>query len=360
MTDLDITDRDVRGAMDVEWLMRRQVGRVRAADPGQLSDADRALLRYGPGIAERAAARVAAHGAQHWTWGAQFLASPAWQNRRGYLTDGAAVVAAYLEERADITTGDTGALTSVLQSGPPSPLVAPIAARCAPVPASVGSATLVRWSGPLRPPPTAEGDLKPGAVMTPTVAPLAIPYCGAWIGLTRQVLDDEPALSAVIDGRLRRALGLALDDSIAAAIAADEEIATVSGADLAASILLAIGALAADGYAGNLAALVNPADYASLGAVNELTALGVGAILPTAGTPEGTVIVADLFAAVQVRTVGAARIMTTDSHADMFLKNELVILAEARVAGVVTDPAVAVLATATGRAATATSRRRAG
>ena len=103
---------------------------------------------------------------------------------------------------------------------------------------------------------------------------------------------------------------------------ADDDIPDVPDDDLTAAVLASIGALAADGWNGNLAVIDSPADYTALGAaITHLAALGVDALLPSAELPDGAAIVADLNAAVLLRVVGGASVMVTDSHAEMFLEN---------------------------------------
>lgn len=83
---------------------------------------------------------------------------------------------------------------------------------------------------------------------------------------------------------------------------------------------------------------MSPEGFEQVGPVADLTALGVGAVLASAHVPEGTAIVGNLGAGIQIRTVGAARVMVTDSHAANFMSNTLVILAEQRVAWGCADP----------------------
>lgn len=275
-------------------------------------------------------------------WGQQFLRSPAWRGRRGYVTRGKAELGRYLEERA-ITSADLAGAELITPG--PSPLVAPIASRCDARPASPGSATVIRWSGPARPGPVAEGEVKPGAGLTPELTPVPLPFVAYWVGLSRTVLDDEAQLASVVDGRLRRGLGLALDDQIAGALAGDDAIDTAGGPDLAGAIRNAVGQLAAAGYFADTTVLVSPGDLAAAGSLADLPLLGVTAIIPTAGLEAGTAIAADLRSAVQVRYHGTAAVQTTDSHAGQFVRNEITLLAEQRALGAVADPAAAVKAT---------------
>ena len=175
---------------------------------------------------------------------------------------------------------------------------------------------------------------------------MILPFIAYWVGVTRQVLGDHGQLAAIIDGRLRRGLGMSIDDQIATALADDDGIAEASDGDLGAAIRVAVGQLAAAGYFGDTTVLIAPEDLPAAGILGDLPLLGVTAVIPSAGLPAGTAITADLRAAVQVRYHGTARISTTDSHLEQFLTNEITLLAEQRALGAVADPAAAVKATA--------------
>src|SRR5215469_11942189 len=76
--------------------------------------------------------------------------------------------------------------------------------------------------------------------------------CGqAKVALTRAALSDQAAVAQIVDGRLRRVLGMAVDDSIAAALSADDAITTVAD-----GIWGAVAELSADGYGVRLTLLV--------------------------------------------------------------------------------------------------------
>jgi hypothetical protein len=280
---------------------------------------------------------TAAHG-----WGHTFVTSDAWTNRTGYVTRTPCIVGGPLEERADIGGADIG----TAELAPAPPMFTVIASRCDLRPAAPGNATVIRWSGPLRPRPVPEGDLKPGAGLTPAIAPVILPMIAYWVGVSRQVLSDHDQLAAIIDGRLRRGLGQAIDDQIAAALADDDDIAEVTAAgDLGAAIRAAVGQLAVHGYYGNTVVIISPEDLPGAEDLTGLHVLGVDMVIPSAGVGAGTAIAADLRAAVQVRYHGTARLLTTDSNAGQFLANEITLLAEQRALGAVVDPAAAVKAT---------------
>ena len=287
-------------------------------------------------------------------WGAVFTASPQWRNRTSYVA-GPCPVPGPLEERA-LGTADLG---HAAELGPVPGFTAPITARCDIRRASPGNATVVRWHGPVRPGPVPEGGTKPDACLAPELLAVSLPFVAYWTGLSRAVLDDNQQLAAAIDTRLLRGIGLAVDDQVAEALAADDGLAEVAGADLGEAIRAAVGQLAVSGYYGNTTVIIAAADLPAAGHLGDLPLLGVGAIIPAAGLPAGTAIAADLRAAVQVRYHGPAKISTTDSHASQFTANTISLLAEVRVLGAVVDPAAAVKATTGAAVRTAGKSKRA-
>jgi len=311
---------------------------------------DSRARRAGDGRTEERARR---NGGQ--SWGQVFVHSDAWRNRRGSVSAGAVEVAGFLvEERAAITSGEFGASATIV-AGVVDPAVSPIAARCSAVARTGNDINVIRWSGPLRPGEIAEEDLKPAAQMAPELVPFPLPYTGAYVGASRTILADEASVAQVIDTRLRRQLGLVVDDKISAALAADPGVPLVTSGDLAGAVMTATARLAADGWSGNVTVLVNPDDFVGLPAiVGDLFALLGPAsaqrplVLATSGLPAGSVVVADLQATVTVVTAGPAQLRSTDSHAGLFLRNEAILLAEQRIAPAVTDPGAAVRAAVTG------------
>ncbi len=228
-------------AADPTWLRHAEASQ--AEWEGQARNANAALMRQ---IADAPAGPP--------TWGQAFTASAAWRNRTGYVTT-AARLDGYLEERSAPLIPGSGRAAAAL---------APIAARCGAIPAGPGAATVIRWGEPLRSAEQTEGDLKAAAGTPPATETIVAPTIGSWLPVDRSLLDDEALLGALIDGRLRRALGLSLDDRIAGQLDADDDIPAVAGGDLPAAVLASIGALAADGWAGNLAVIASPADYPAL------------------------------------------------------------------------------------------------
>jgi hypothetical protein len=257
------------------------------------------------------------------SWGAAFTSSPQWRTRTGY-TCAPVELGGYLEERA--TAGP-------LVPGAAGGGLGPIAARCGIIPAQPVHVTLLRWTGPLVPAePQVPEEVKASGGQAPVITPVVAPVIASWIAATRQLLDDHASLAAVIDGRLRTGLAVALDDTIMDTITADPDIPAAE------SVLAGVGQLVATGHpAGLVTVILSPDDYAVPGQAADFLALGV-TVLASAGLRAGTAVVGSLNAGVQLRTIGAAQVLITDSHAATFTRNEVTILAEQRVAHGVADP----------------------
>jgi hypothetical protein len=348
MTDLDVTDRRIinrDGA--TRWLATRRASRDRdleaitasrgAQGLARLIDAERAKPapdRIWLESATRALARevsTADQAAEVWTHGRRFTESPAFRQRAGLAVDPVAVPG-FLEERQAMPDGMPQLIT-----GRPAPEVAVVASRCTPYPLGRLSASYPRFTGQPAAEPhepetvKAEGDL--GLAIESTV----IPYLSVWVPISRHAYDDLGVMQALVDNRLRRALGQAIDKSVAAALAADPGVPADDAADLAEAVRLATLDLGADGY-NQPTVLASPADAAALHPAD----LPPGAdLLASRALEAGTVIVADLGAAVLLASRGDAVVLVSDSDSDRFLRNELVLLAEAAVTPLITDPQAA-------------------
>ena len=361
MTDLDVTTvkhdaSDARVATtagrNLAELIDAERGKGAAADRVWLRAAEASQAEWGSKARNANAALIrgiagapgAAPAAQ--SWGQRFTSSPQWRNRTG-LTCNPVELGGYLDLEERATAGP-------LAPGTPAGGLGPIASRCGIIPAQPVHVALLRWQGPLLPgAPQVPEELKQAAGDAPELQVVVAPYIGAWLPVTRQLLDDHAVLAGLIDDRLRRGLALSLDNELVDMAASDADVPA------AASVLAAVGELSAAGYGGDLTAIVAGADFATIGPVADLTALGVGAVLASSVVPPGTAIVGNLGAGIQIRTVGAARVMVTDSHADTFLSNRLVILAEQRVAWGCADPWALRLVGADGTGATRTAGKRA-
>jgi HK97 family phage major capsid protein len=122
----------------------------------------------------------------------------------------------------------------------------------------------------------------------------------------------------------------------------------VDGAgDLLAGIRIGIGTVQSAGYANPTTVLVNPADYAAI----DISVMGTAGIAPqsqstlwgvkviaAAAVPVGTAYVGDFQNGLTLFDRGTTAVMMTDSHADYFIRNMLLVLAETRALPAVTEP----------------------
>lgn len=280
--------------------------------------------------------------------GRKFVESEAFLNYKGRGTSEAVEFSDFLglDKRAAITTGDLNILphqyTGRIGYVETTPLLDVIGREVV----NSGSVTYMDWGteDPVAGGPIAEGDLKPEATITPTEVPLALATYAHWKAITRQALDDYPRIQSIVEGKLRGGVAARLEQGAAAALTG-ATLDTVTNADLLTAIRIAIGNVQARGFTPNAVAL-NPADFAALdvtaaqdsnsgptafGNFWGLRPVAVGAI------PEGEAYVGDLAQGVTWFDRNVTSVFMTDSHADYFVRNLLVILAEARAAFAVTD-----------------------
>lgn len=195
-------------------------------------------------------------------------------------------------------------------------------------------------------PVVAEGALKPPADIVAVVVEATLDTYAHWKAITRQALEDAPRIRSIIETKLRNGLLMALEAATAAALTGTAAIPHVVNADLLAGIRVGMGRVQDAGYRPNFI-LMNPADWAAIdvavmaGTLNgpivapNYWGLGVGA---SSAIPLGTAYVGDFKAAVTLFDRNATGVFVTDSHADNFLRNVLVILAETRAKIAVPDP----------------------
>jgi HK97 family phage major capsid protein len=190
----------------------------------------------------------------------------------------------------------------------------------------------------------AEGALKPEAALVLTPETAALDTIAHWLSITRQALEDAAYMRSLIEGKLRRGLFAKISqDMIAALVAA--ALPTATGDELMTAIRAGVGVVEAAGYNPNAVAL-NPTDYAQLdienmhetttGATRTTSFWGLQPV-PVPGLAAGEAYVGDFTEGLTLFDRGSTSVFATDSHADFFLRNTLVILAEARVKSVVTD-----------------------
>ena len=203
-------------------------------------------------------------------------------------------------------------------------------------------------------PVVAEGALKPEAVMDPVEATIALQTYAHYKAVTRQALEDIPQIQTIVQNRLLGGVNSALEAAAVAALTAASLPAVDGEGDLTAAIRIGISTVESAGYSPN-AVLVNPTDAATLdfqsytqtnnGAVRNGQIWGLP-IVSARSIAAGTSYVGDFKTGATWFDRGTTDVYMSDSHADFFLRNQLVVLAEARAAFAATEPAALCEATA--------------
>ncbi len=192
----------------------------------------------------------------------------------------------------------------------------------------------------------AEAGVKPTIEFGPTVTPITLDTLAVYTSLTRQMIEDAPAVKARIDQMLARDVRREAESEAAAALVA-ATLPTAQGADLLAAIRVGMGTVQAEGYSPS-AVLLNPADYAALdidvfGKTLNGPVVGRGfwGLTPVADVaqPAGTATVGDFNAGVERYVRSGVNLYLSDSHGETFVSNIFTILAESREKSVVIRPA---------------------
>jgi Phage capsid family len=194
----------------------------------------------------------------------------------------------------------------------------------------------------------AEKAAKPSLEYGPTVTSATLDNIAGYTQLTRQMIEDYPAVRSYIDNDLQFQVLRKEEAEAAAALAAATAAipdATVTG-NLLSAIRTAIGTVQGNGFFPN-AVLMNPADWAALdivvmgtmtnGPTIHQSFWGLTPIASTAQTA-GTAVVGDFGQGMAHYTRSSVALYVTDSHADTFLSNVFTLLAERRSKTVVVRP----------------------
>lgn len=284
------------------------------------------------------------------TWGQQFVESEQFRSYNGHGQSGRFPIEGYLEARAPITTSDLAVPHFTWAPKEAQVTRSPLLELCGRVAVSTG---VVDWVE-IGPDPVAavvaEGAPKPEAAITMTPRTAALETLAHWLQITRQALEDASYIRSLLETKLRRGLIAKSEADMAAAIDA-AAIQTAPGSAAAGDTLLSqirigIGMVEAAGYVPNAVAL-NPADFASLdiaamhetnqGTVRQGNYWGLTPV-PAPGITLGKPVVGDFVSGATLFDRGVTNVFLSDSHASLFISNILVILAEARVKSVVTEP----------------------
>jgi capsid protein len=297
-------------------------------------------------------------------FGQRFVESTAFKSYRGAGTSERLTLPgpASAEFRAAIMSGDVG-LTNYtgpvpqIWAGPTAPrfenTVLNLIGR---VQTSQPAVMYLTWTPqpPGDAPVVAEGALKPEAVMDPVEATIALQTYAHYKAITRQALEDIPQVQTIVQNRLLSGVNSALEAAAVAALVAASLPAVDGAGNLMAGIRVAIAEVESAGFVPN-AVLLNPADAAGMdmdtflqtnaGAVINGRIWGLP-IVPARSVAAGTSYVGDFRNGATWFDRGTTDVYMSDSHADFFLRNQLVVLAEARAAFAVTEPAALCEATA--------------
>ena len=284
------------------------------------------------------------------SWGQRFVESDQFKAYSGHgSSQPYKIEGRFLEERADIDTSI--GTPPQYWSGPRDPaLRVPLFDVVGVVPTTMGSVEYYYWQ-----PETgmasevAEGALKPEAPIEGKLLAVPMSTYAWWKGITRQALDDVPMVRTIVDTQLRRGVVRKINAEAAVALAADTNIPVFgTGASvLLESLRVGLGMVDEAGYSAN-AVLLNALDWAAL----DMTILPVsrdGANVSTVfwglravavpQIPRGTAYVGDFAEGMTFFDRNQVSVMMTDTHADYFLRNKLVLLAEARGKVVVSNAA---------------------
>jgi hypothetical protein len=297
---------------------------------------------------------VAHYPVQHESWGAAFIRSEEFRNYRGRGTSGMLELDLDEVQHRALPTGVSDLVAAGFKGAPyqvdtsPPAAPTPIMNNVTQVSVSSNALEYIAWQkksgGATK---VAEKSAKPSAEWGPVVTPSTLDNFAVYTQLTRQMIEDFPAVRSLIDGELQRDVARAEEaDAAAVLAAASASIPDVTNADLLASIRMGIGAVEAAGYQAS-AVLLNPEDWAEMdvsimgntlgGPTSQQRFWGLTPI-SSSGQTAGTAVVGDFRSAVHHYYRSAISLYITDSHADTFLSNVFTLLAERRSKTVVVRP----------------------
>jgi HK97 family phage major capsid protein len=310
----------------------------------QTRDAGADLTR----MLNRADRRDAAPVAETRSWGDQFVSNGVFEEYRGRGTSPMVGV----ETRA-LPTGlsDVADVLAPAQRVNVAPsFMTPLLDAIGTIDVSGNSIEVVTWSKVGGAAKVAEKSPKPGIEYVPAVVPHVLDTIAGYTQLTRQLIEDAPAVRSAIDTELRRDVIRKMESEAAAALVAATLPTATSTVSLLAAIRAGVGKVQAEGYVPNVV-ILNPADWADM----DIDVFGGTLAGPVVGQrfwgltpiaansqPAGTATVGDLSAGVQRYARTGVNLYVTDSHAETFLSNVFTLLAEARAKTVVTRPAALV------------------
>lgn len=228
----------------------------------------------------------------------------------------------------------------------PVPLPTPLLDAISKITVSTNAVDFVAWrvvaGGAAK---VAEKAAKPSIEYGPAPVSDTLDNIAVYTQLTRQLIEDLPAVRNYIDQDLIRRILIAEEAEVAAALAA-ATLATQTNPTLLGAIREGVGSVQAAGYAPN-AVLLNPADWASLDVDvmgrtlnGPLIRQDFWGLTPIASASQaaGSAVVGDFMAGVTQFVRSNVALYVTDSHADTFLANVFTLLAERRSLAAVVRP----------------------
>jgi HK97 family phage major capsid protein len=215
--------------------------------------------------------------------------------------------------------------------------------------------------------PVAEGGIKPESTITFANKTSRVEKIAHWLPVSDEFLEDEPALRAYIDARLRLGVLLALDTQLLTGTGVSPQLlGLLVRTDLTPPLAAPAGTSGPDAIAAQIAAVeqasqlpvdgivMNGTDWLTFALAKTTTGEYLGPnpfetpqtptlwgrrVALTAGMPQGTALVgAFRSGGGQLFQRGGLRVEASNSHADFFIKNITAIRAEVRVALVLTRP----------------------
>jgi HK97 family phage major capsid protein len=289
-------------------------------------------------------------------WGELFTDSDAFRNYPGAGNSQRVSVPTGLDEptyqqRAAIGIGTYPVQPPYLWSPPTPAILSPLLQVVGKVTVNTNAVSWVQWTPnpPSAAAVVAEGALKTEATMTATAVSDTLDTYAHYKEITRQALEDIPQIRQTVENRLRQGVMVALETAITAALVAATIPAApgATGTSLMESLRAGMATVQAAGYTPNAVAL-NPVDWAEIdiaimgGTLNGASVNGSLWGMRLVAVPAlaaGTAYVGDFNTGVQLFSRSTTEVFLSDSHADNFLRNILVLLAETRALATVPEPA---------------------
>jgi HK97 family phage major capsid protein len=210
-----------------------------------------------------------------------------------------------------------------------------------------------------------EGAVKPESNIAYALADSKVQTIAHWIPASRQIVDDAPQLMSIVDSDLRYGLdeaeeqqlllGAGLEDDLlglVTAATAYNTTANAAGDNRADTILKAISqgesasqlpmtgiVLNSSDWAGMVGMKGTDGHYLGAGPFSQITpSLWGRPVVETTVMPAGTFLVLNGTQAAQIFDRMSAEVLISQDHADFFVKNQIAIRAEKRLALVIKRP----------------------